>query len=407
MGKSWDVQQSDYYYGQYWPVQWKGKGQSSWKGKGRDQNSKKGEKGDKSKGVVFPKYDGTDPKQLLVVSEKRDEQDSLVREMQKAVSLARKAEGRTRRLQEELCNKERCWVQYQQELKQAYKTEKHRFQQDSARIREELAEAMLQERHAKQALQPSVDDQFELLVQSPETPKGKVLAAMARTPGFGKREQQADPGAGCASSADGGDLPSPALEKGQSMDVKMDMPVTRHTQYSMAQEKGGAVNARPAMCAQAVPTQGNRTYSCGGTPVAMTDPYLRSPSGAPSPPTTSPALKKPIPARTPDGTRVPVKQIGRESTPIRAMNAGASLEEKLAARRRMIEGDHVVNNGRGEGGTPDVDAVLRTMKPTDIPRVPVGPEPTLIYDDDDTHLSEDSDFEAWARMKSSDLPELD
>ena len=184
---------------------------------GSRSEQQKGRERRQIQGVVFPKYDGTDPKQLLVVSEKRDEQDSLVREMQKAVSLARKAEGRTRRLQEELCNKERCWVQYQQELKQAYKTEKHRFQQDSARIREELAEAMLQERHAKQALQPSVDDQFELLAQSPETQKGKVLAALARTPGFGKREQQAGPSAGFASSADGGDLPSPALEKGQSM----------------------------------------------------------------------------------------------------------------------------------------------------------------------------------------------
>ena len=162
MGRQWQEQYPESYgksYGQsgQWQ-QWKGKGKQTapWRGKGKDGTSKKGEK----PVGAFPKYDVAEPKQMVVVSEQKEESASIVRVMQKAVSNTKKAEQKTRRIQEELA----CWLSYQQELRTACKTEHQRFLQDSARLKEELAEAMAQERQAKTQLQPTVEDQFDALM---------------------------------------------------------------------------------------------------------------------------------------------------------------------------------------------------------------------------------------------------
>ena len=165
MGKQWQDMYGDISYSEQWP-QWKGQGKQNapWRGKGKDNTNSSSRKQDKA-GPSFPKYDGTEPKQILLVAEQKEEPDSIVKSMQKAVTTARKAEARTRKLQEELAHKERCWASYQQDLRNTYKTEQQRFLQDSARLKEELAEAMVQEKQAKAQLSVSGDDPFDAMLQ--------------------------------------------------------------------------------------------------------------------------------------------------------------------------------------------------------------------------------------------------
>ena len=320
MGKQWQDTYGDFSYSEQWP-HWKGQGKqhAPWRGKGKDNASNSGRKQDKA-GPSFPKYDGTEPKQILLVAEKKDEQDSIVKSMQKAVTTARKAEAKTRKIQEELAHKERCWASYQQDLRNTYKTEQQRFLQDSARLKEELAEALIQEKQAKAQLSASGDDPFDAMLQDP-------IRSSVMTP-----EKQAH------SSRRRLDLDAASEEElRQALLAKM-------SKSGVAAEKAlapASIAARQTS-SFATPRQESRTegdsvashlttpeasvaaaYYGGPTPAAVKDPYMASPSQSLHGTGRTPPSRQAHLQRSADGSgRVPVKQAGKQPPVSRQVAAG-------------------------------------------------------------------------------------
>ena len=408
MGKQWQDYVDDSYYGQYyyWQPQRKGTGkqQQNWKGKGQDGHKKH----DKPKAGGFPKYDGVEPKQMVIIQERKEEQNSLVRDMQRAVTAARKAEGRTRKIQEDLANKEKCWLSYQQELKTAYRTELARYKQDVAKLKDELTEAMVQEQHAKQALQQGSDDHFEMMMQSPrETsplPMAATPARKHRTLGHTPQVPRVPDGQEVTATAS----ERPGTHGGSQRHGMEDGGVSRHTQYrTMIESAAGKMPAAPKY--EGNPASAKAGSYTGGSPgtVVSSDPYMCTPPKISSATATPPIRKSPA-GRTADGSnRTPLKQQSKMPLPHKLAASGVSLAEKLEAQRRKVEGIAPEVKDASMTKEPTIGEVMRHMRPADIPAPSTGPAPVFICDDEDSPMSEPSDFIEWAKMHSSDLPEMD
>ena len=80
---------------------------------------------------------------------------------QVALTNARKAETRRRKLQADLEAKQRCWAGFQQELKATFLKEHQRFQSDVLKLQEDIKEARVQEEAAKQQLVSQGDIRME------------------------------------------------------------------------------------------------------------------------------------------------------------------------------------------------------------------------------------------------------
>ena len=406
MGKQWQDTYGDFSYSEQWP-HWKGQGKqhAPWRGKGKDNASNSGRKQDKA-GPSFPKYDGTEPKQILLVAEKKDEQDSIVKSMQKAVTTARKAEAKTRKIQEELAHKERCWASYQQDLRNTYKTEQQRFLQDSARLKEELAEALIQEKQAKAQLSASGDDPFDAILQDP-------IRSSVMTP-----EKPAH------SSRRMLDLDTASEEElRQALLAKM-------SKSGVAAEKAVAPASTAARQTSnfATPRQESRTeggsvashlttpeasvaaaYYGGPTPPTVKDPYMASPSQSLHGTGRTPPSRQAHLQRSADGSgRVPVKQAGKQPPVSRQVAAGKSLAEKLERRRRQVEGLPSTPLAPPAEVSAELDEVLKNTTPRDLPPTAPCTFRCNIFDDDEESLeSLDSEQKEWIKSHSSDLPALD
>ena len=93
--------------------------------------------------------------------QKKNDEPGIVQAMQKAVTNARKAETRRRKLQADLEAKQRCWAGFQQELKATFLKEHQRFQSDVLKLQEDIKEARVQEEAAKQQLVSQGDIRME------------------------------------------------------------------------------------------------------------------------------------------------------------------------------------------------------------------------------------------------------
>ena len=181
MGKQWRDGKGGYSQPQspvqYWQGawknrQWKQHGTAPWKAGQEDQSwlwTSSSASG--TAPPSFPRYDSKDP-QLVVVAEKKAEEPGIVQTMQRAVTNARKAETRRRKLQSDLEAKRRCWTGFQQELKATYLKEQQRFQTDVLKLQEEIREAKLQEDAAKQHLVPHGDSGMEEIFPGMDRSRG-------------------------------------------------------------------------------------------------------------------------------------------------------------------------------------------------------------------------------------------
>ena len=94
----------------------------------------------------FPKYDQlkAGAQQIIEVHSETasgSAEDGLVRELQRCVNVARKAEQKVTALQKQIQTKQAQWEAFQTELKQSFLKEQQRFTQDLHRLRSELVAA--------------------------------------------------------------------------------------------------------------------------------------------------------------------------------------------------------------------------------------------------------------------------
>ena len=78
---------------------------------------------------------------MRVVSTTRTE-DTLVKELQRALNHTRKIEGKVAKIQGEVLEKKQQWVQWEKQLKQCYIAEKKRHSNNLESLGKELAETL-------------------------------------------------------------------------------------------------------------------------------------------------------------------------------------------------------------------------------------------------------------------------
>ena len=117
--------------------------------------------------AAFPAYDAKKvpgakstpaaPPELLTVVATSTNQDSLVRNMQRVLNTARKAEGKVTRLREDRAEKVKMWEAWEQQLKQAYLTEGKRHQQNLDTLDRELSMALAAQERAREDVRRAAD----------------------------------------------------------------------------------------------------------------------------------------------------------------------------------------------------------------------------------------------------------
>ena len=93
--------------------------------------------------------------------------NSYMKELQKALSACRKADGKLRKLQDLRCKREAQWSQYQKELKASYLAQKRQFQKDMDSLCQDLDQAVAASRLAVANVQAFAQGQDRMEV-SPE-----------------------------------------------------------------------------------------------------------------------------------------------------------------------------------------------------------------------------------------------
>ena len=127
------------------------KGQHKGKQKQEQQDWNGGKGADHSR---FPKYDQVraPPHAIVEVattSAATTADDLLVKELQRCVNLARKAEQKVSGLQKQISTKQQQWESFQTEIKQSFLKEQSRFQQDLQRLQAELSAAEASQAEAR------------------------------------------------------------------------------------------------------------------------------------------------------------------------------------------------------------------------------------------------------------------
>ena len=106
----------------------------------------------------FPAYNAQPKQEIAVVAEKRmhpkeaDPEEDVIKAIQRAVNSARKAEQKVSKLQGDLAKGQSQWQTYEIAIRKAYLAEKSKFQQDQAKLRTELSEALTQQAQTRHAL---------------------------------------------------------------------------------------------------------------------------------------------------------------------------------------------------------------------------------------------------------------
>ena len=472
MGKQWRDGKGGYSQPQspvqYWQGawknrQWKQHGTAPWKAGQEDQSwlwTSSSASG--TAPPSFPRYDSKDP-QLVVVAERKAEEPGIVQTMQRAVTNARKAEMKRRKLQSDLEAKRRCWTGFQQELKATYLKEQQRFQTDVLKLQDEIREAKLQEDAAKQHLVPHGDSGMEEIFPGMDCDGEAAALDATGLMGPGGESQQlgvtgSSTGRGGTFSMHQASMGDNTRSPGMMEDLELrsllqatsgtlgghqDTPVPSGIGRGLPPQHAAQriqVPAMPVLVSQLstpVRKEGSAAaQNLGLDKVASQDPYQfvggmtpsapvisgqgrhhaatasveESISGPPWYPSTSPTLKKSPNTRESVGRR-PIKQVTKKPATRTSPN-GPSLADKLE-KLRECSGQVGVQIPSGNvpplavGPTaPETSQALRELAPAALP------QQFVIYDDEDSagDISDaDPEFLAWAASMAGDskLPEMD
>ena len=356
------------------------KGQAKGKQRPEHQDWSGGKGADNNR---FPKYDQirTQPQAIMEIastSSATTADDLLVKELQRCVNLARKAEQKVTGLQKQIQTKQQQWESFQAEIKQTFLKEQGRFHQDLHRLNVELSAAEASQAEARAVVRSAArgesimdpqaesdkDQQWLQQVQSWEQAGGpqeelptdavlrRALEAATAKPYVGQAEFSTP----LRPTKTG--ITTPLTKKGNGRDIATDgsLPNLRHP--------------APTRPADAVDSSngGASVMYFGGlpSPPASADPYLMA---APTRPTPKSAVapRKPV-SKSPDGVpRTAIKEHGRAKAPLHTPSPSLSLAKKLEARRRAL------------GEPSDVAGT----KPPENPPLGSSVANHLLYDDED------------------------
>ncbi|CAE7419468.1 unnamed protein product [Symbiodinium sp. CCMP2592] len=196
--EEWEAWRSSSYYGGWQRPKGKAK-------EGKGGQAPKGREMAKDKKSAFPSFEAMDPagmtqrnarpKDAMEVDEEPPASGQVARGMQKVLNNLRRAEVKSRRLEEDRTELQQKRETYRRELQQGFIREKHKFQERLAKISAELAEAEQNQEDAllelqavmiepqaalrpkpEQAEDPEMMAELEQLLQSPEKQPRRGLA---------------------------------------------------------------------------------------------------------------------------------------------------------------------------------------------------------------------------------------
>ena len=150
---------------QYYPSSEYGNAQAGWEEDWSKSNKKDARKGEGK--PVFPAYNQQQKGPVTVIAEQTfpstpaEMADDAIKEIQKAVNMARKAEQRVSKLQTDLQVGQTQWRNYEKSLKEAFLKERTKFQGDQNRLRQELAEALAAQAQTRSALRTAAVGQLQ------------------------------------------------------------------------------------------------------------------------------------------------------------------------------------------------------------------------------------------------------
>ena len=429
------------YKWQYWPAPWrkgsgKGQHQQHSNNKGRGKGQEKGGKSDsqpyKQQDIQrFPKYDQarTSQQHFLEISSDAGQStadDGLVKELQKCVNVARKAEQKVSSLQKQLQTKHTQWENFQLELKQTFIKEQQRFQQDVQRLNAELVSAEESQAEARAVVRGAARGEGLAQIRPSEEMERQWMSKAQTWEQEGHQEDKTPPDAVLRRALEAATATTPA----GSVEMRTPLRPTRtgiaspcRNQLPHGQGNGGTGEQSNVQSGLVRSVEAAPTYTMGATisPQARTDPYM-APKTAPRPP-------RRIAATSPEGThRTSVKDQSKAKTPLHTPSPGMSLADKLEARRLAM-------TGLQDGDMPGAAFVPRSASALDAGHA--GPPPAagdyapedkepgnisggqpqtfLLYDDgdlSDTAEEDLSDMEMWYHNKfgnsgRQDLQELE
>ena len=149
-------------------------------GKGNWAEEKQGYKKKEDAKPSFPSYNQQQQSSIVVIAEKNHpplagtNEEDIIKEIQRAVNAARKAEQKVAKLQADLHKGQAQWRSYEQALKKAYAAERIKYQNDQTKLRQDLAEAMAAQAATRGALRSAAVGQL----RDPETPTALPDAEM-------------------------------------------------------------------------------------------------------------------------------------------------------------------------------------------------------------------------------------
>ena len=410
---------------QYWPAPWRkgsGKGQSNqpyFNNKGRGKGQEKGGKSDSQQhkqqdNQRFPKYDQarTSQQHFLEISSDAGQStadDGLVKELQKCVNVARKAEQKVSSLQKQLQTKHTQWENFQLELKQTFIKEQQRFQQDVHRLNAELVSAEESQAEARAVVRGAARGEGLAQIGPSEEMERQWMSKVQAWEQEGHQEDKTPPDAILRRALEAAAATTPA----SSAELRTPLRPTRtgiaspcRSQLPHCQGSGGIGGRSNAQSSLARSAETAPTYTMGATtsPQARTDPYM-APKTAQRPP-------RRIAATSPEGThRTSVKDQSKAKTPLHTPSPGLSLADKLEARRIAMTGPQVGdmtgavlaphNASAGEAGHTGLPPAPSDSVPenTELGNISSGqPQSFLLYDDgdlSDAAEEELSDMEMW------------
>ena len=382
----------------------------------------------------FPKYDQlkAGAQQIIEVHSETasgSAEDGLVRELQRCVNVARKAEQKVTALQKQIQTKQAQWEAFQTELKQSFLKEQQRFTQDLHRLRSELVAAEESQSEARAVVRCAARGEGLLPRQSQLEAEEQWQSKIRAWEQEGQLEEDAP----------GDAVLRRALEAAVTKPVQQDMrtplrptslgmpsPGTKkeHQMAKTSATSPGQFRTGSAMGYVAVPGDASQLLPpfMGGSPsatCASADPYMDTPgvsNVAPIAKSVAKHIRKP-PSTSPDGGhRTAIKERYRPKMPAHGSSPGLSLAEKLEAKR--LAAGNATPDVKGGRSDAQMAATASAFLPADPPISGQrmgnanGPPPQafIMYDAEDTATGEGqdqdhiSDMEAWYQDYASGPP---
>ena len=361
MGKQWG-QHGGW---SYWPGAFTPKRPPWHKQKQQDQQQQNQDQTQRTSATVridaydSKKQSGAAPPEPLVqvISNTLTPGNTMVKDIQKAINVARKAENRLKKLEADRIEKGRLWLSWEKEVKQVYLQEKCRHAGNIEALDKEIREAKIAQDQARAQVRDiaagdAAMDAVDLSnVPSSSQDVEEHLAALLSRDGqdpwedFGSTaEEQAVLQRALLAAA------APRTPLASMPCPRTPVPVAEPRRLPTSAAPSGSrlvpfppPKLQPGSAYTAVPGQSS------ASPPAATDPYLGAATPVPQPggALTSPPLRMPRAPRT----RTPVKDAARPTGPVQPLSISTSFQERADGKRMLAMQQLMEEAGRPPEGS--------------------------------------------------------